>query len=534
LAAVYRPKPRLELTVDTSGFAPITIDSFSIFPDADFDIGNLQLDPACIVSGQVIDADGRPRAGATVSSEVNRPGVVVGSPLNRARSVLTDQDGRFRTPPLSVGQLVLSVGAPDRQLVVRRFPIGPPGEDALREPIRLQYDVPVSGSVVDEHGMPLARVVVRDVAHNRDVTDENGRFTIRGCGAGAHVRLVFGKQGYRLVSQEITVTPNGGPEKLVITLQPSVWIAGRAVDADSNEPVKLDRIVLCTFQRQPDGAVKLGLCAPAEFEQPERGVFRVPYAVPDEYHLAFSAAGYHDAEAFTPPIKKLGRVEGLLVKLKRETNGSKGDVQKQTFHGTVTRDGAPVKTGWVGLWLIPRPIGPAYVLRGRVVVAPPGVVASARICDGAYELDAPVARGDWHLVAEEADQALTQVGPFAIAANERKQVDIACVEGGGIRGHVRNVPAKWKGQVWVVAFNKTSVRAEARVAPNGSFIFENLPPGEYGIKVGHDAYQDPDAQTKITREDLRKQLADPWKSAAKVSVASGTITEGVEMQWDAQ
>ena len=47
------------------------------------------------------------------------------------------------------------------------------------------------------------------------------------------------------------------------------------------------------------------------------------------------------------------------------------------------------------------------------------------------------------------------------------------------------------GATWVVAFTDTIIRREARVAPDGSFRLDALPPGRYGLKTGHDAYEDP-------------------------------------------
>ena len=94
------------------------------------------------------------------------------------------------------------------------------------------------------------------------------------------------------------------------------------------------------------------------------------------------------------------------------------------------------------------------------------------------------------MVVEEHGHALTQVGPIKIGVNEKRQLDIACTEGGSIRGHVKNVPTGWEGHLWAVAFTKTAIQAETRLSPAGEFCFQQLPPGEYGLKVGHDAYND--------------------------------------------
>jgi hypothetical protein len=60
-----------------------------------------------------------------------------------------------------------------------------------------------------------------------------------------------------------------------------------------------------------------------------------------------------------------------------------------------------------------------------------------------------------------------------------------------------------------------------------------LPPGEYGLKVGHDAYEDAEVYfgslLEVPREAF-KVPADPWKRAKVVRVEAGWETEGVEVE----
>ena len=134
---------------------------------------------------------------------------------------------------------------------------------------------------------------------------------------------------------------------------------------------------------------------------------------------------------------------------------------------------------------------------------------------------------------EEPGHPLTQVGPIPIALNEKKTLDIACTEGGRIRGRVKDVPPGWEGHLWVVAFSKTAVREETRVAPDGTFSLPPLPPGEYGLKVGHDAYEDAEVYPGSLLRDhpeAFKEMADPWKRAKVVTVEAGRETVGVELE----
>jgi hypothetical protein len=219
------------------------------------------------------------------------------------------------------------------------------------------------------------------------------------------------------------------------------------------------------------------------------------------------------------------------VKMKKDANVAKTILPKQFITGTVTRDGRPVKTGWVGLWYVRRDFNAmnAPILRGRTAELQPFVLGSALVVDGKYRLEVPFEGG--YLVVEELGQPLTQVGPLAVKLREEKKLDIACVQGGTISGTVKNVPAGWEGHLWAIAFTKTGIRAEMRVTSDGTFRLEHLPPGEYGVKVGHDAYLDAEVPrgSKMTEAD-EKRPADGWKTARRVRVEPGHVSGGVELE----
>ena len=91
---------------------------------------------------------------------------------------------------------------------------------------------------------------------------------------------------------------------------------------------------------------------------------------------------------------------------------------------------------------------------------------------------------------------------------------------GSVSGRIAEREEKWADHLWVVAYSRNGYRAEARVSPDGKFTFPALPPGEYGLKVGHDMFQD----FELEAEDLpiaQRSLADPWKRAKLVTVEPG-------------
>jgi hypothetical protein len=549
----YRPYD--DVRIDAEGYATQLIANrgWTVYPATDTNLGRILLSPGRVFTGQVHDVDGNPLAGANVEFRAYRHylGYTI-SDITDEQIVKTDSQGHFRTTPLPVGFLGLSVTTPGRQRAhfKQRVPIAPGGDEVL-PPLLLENDVPIVGRVTDEQGLPLEGVVLEANSKYTGTSDGEGRFTLNGFGKNPNFQVHIKKPGFVFLNRVVTVSDEGftwldvrsderekhGPTKeWTVVMERLAWIEGHAIDAETGEPVHLDKVVLCTFERKPNGEILRAGCKNSNFEQPETGTFRVPYSQPDEYTLTFTAKGYLDAEMFTPLVKTLQPIEGLVIKLKRDGAAEPPPLQKQRIVGTATRDGRPIKTAWAALWTVRRPTDPvnAHIMRGRTATGDPPIYASAPVVDGKYSLDVPYQGLGWYVVVEEPGQALWQVGPFKVAPNENKTVDIDCKAGGVIHGTVADVPEQWKQQLWVVAFSRAAVRAEARVAADGTFRFDSLPPGRYGLKVGHDAYRDSEVPRPMGFKDIPastwKQIADPWKRATMVTVESGKETEAVTLE----
>ena len=153
------------------------------------------------------------------------------------------------------------------------------------------------------------------------------------------------------------------------------------------------------------------------------------------------ADGYVEGEAVTPDVKQVKNISGLVVKMKKEADGAKTVLPKQYLFGSVTREGRPVKVGWVGLWYVRKDLNAtnAPILRGRTVDGFPIYLASAPLIDGKYRLELPD-DDEYYMAVEEPGQPLTQIGPIAVKLRQEKKLDIACVKGGSISGKVNNVP----------------------------------------------------------------------------------------------
>ena len=540
---------RFNIRVTADGFAPHYVpgNTYSVFPGVDCALAPIRLEKGRVFVGQVLDFDGQPRADAPVECEINR--YVMGHTIDQIappQIVKTDQDGNYRTPPFGLGYLSISVLLPERQLAYHWLTVKPDGEETL-EPLRLERDVPILGSVRDEQGNPIVDVVM-NASSLPATTDDQGRFALHGFARNPSFQLQIRKEGFVFINWGVRVTDEGFKyqevddetdaehtlAQLDIVMEPAAWIEGHAVDADTGEPVRLEKVILCTFERKPNGEVVTGGCRAGNFEQPTAGFYRVQYSRPDEYHLTLVAQGYHDAEVFTPLVKQLQPVGGLLAKMKKKTDDSQPQIATRTISGTVTRDGKPVDSGWVGLWGTRRPrnIVNAYLLRGRTTMGDPVVYESAPVRDGTYEIKVP-SQGIWYVVAEQPGHTLTQAGPIMIKVDEQRQLDIAWKTPGSASGGA-TMPAGWEGQMWVVAFNKTGLVFETPVDDQGRFEFDELPPGRYAFKLGHDSYSDTEVPRSKSISDLPadawKTINDPWKRATLVEIRSGRASEGISLE----
>ena len=547
------------LTVDAEGFAlcddPVA--EIAIFAGRDTNVGAIRLDRGRVFNGRVVDADGSPRDEVSASVGVIRH--YRGHTINHVGTdtrVATDVAGRFRSPPLPVGMLSLVIEVPERRRVhVPSRVIRPgPGEEDLGE-IRLEPDAPLTATVRDEAGNPVAGATIGGTVGVNERTDADGRFTIRGYGPDPQLSVSIRHPAYVAVSGRIvgdgrglrfTTAASAGADPgrpvvaeapardLAFTLKRAGMIEGLALDAETDKPVQLTRVTLARVDREPGGEPELrGLGTRAEL--PGAGRFQIPFPAPGEYHLDLYAGGYHDTGAFVPPIAAVGTVGGIVVRL-RAIGGAAPEPVAQTVSGVVTRDGRPVPVGWATLRFQEKVSNApnAAVFHGRTVPNYLYIRAYAPIRDGTYALEVPQSGDAYTLVVAEPGRVPMTVGPFALRAGEAKALDVVCTTGGRVSGRVAGVPAEWRGAAWVVAFTAAGLRAEAHIEADGTFTFPPLPPGVYGLKAGHDAYEDAETYPGLlarNQPESYQVIADPWKRAVRVTVAAGRDVDGVEVAW---
>ncbi|MSQ95110.1 MAG: hypothetical protein EXR98_11220 [Gemmataceae bacterium] len=270
---VYRH--RFDLYFEADGFARhyIAHGTYSIFPGTNCDLGMIRMDRGRTYVAQVVDVDGKPRAGLSVKCDVFRH--ELGHSVNRwiSQEVKTDANGFFRSQPMPVGYLNFSCGAPERQLAYHVLLSKLLGGDETVAPIRLQKEMPIHGTVKDENGKPVGGVKINAGGVASPISDAAGKFTLRGFGPEARFQMRAWKEGHESINWAVKRDKegihwlNGDAEKreyrgpvnelpLVMKSVPKAWIEGQAVDAVTGKPVRVEKLVLCQLVRKPDGEVE--------------------------------------------------------------------------------------------------------------------------------------------------------------------------------------------------------------------------------------------------------------------------------------
>ena len=88
-----------------------------------------------------------------------------------------------------------------------------------------------------------------------------------------------------------------------------------------------------------------------------------------------------------------------------------------------------------------------------------------------------------------------------------------------------------RSPITVVAFDDRGIVVEIPVDPDGSFQTPPLPEGRFGLKVGHEAYEDPGLPAPLSVPSDTNRPPDPWASARAVTVEPGRDVDGVRLRF---
>lgn len=235
-ARALRDQERVEVLENLS--APYVSSGFGVHAPA-------RARPARVVSGVVVDSEGRAVAGAqvhVVTADVNETGAT------------TDAEGRFAARRALSGAVRITVRAEGRAL---RVLYAEADEAELRQPIRMEPGRSVSVQVLDAKGRPLPGARVQwshgvRALDRRDHThaDENGRATVPHLTGDTPVEFLIEAAGHAAAGvNAVRVAEHGSDNPLVVRLEPSSPVTLRVVFADDGTPV-------------PDARARVGASAP--------------------------------------------------------------------------------------------------------------------------------------------------------------------------------------------------------------------------------------------------------------------------------
>lgn len=206
--------------VTVRGEPPVDLPDIEVRAGRDRDLGLIEVGATQALTGRVIEAGGKPVAGADVrvlsgfdslldviGNMAEMFGTLGREPTPIARAT-TGDDGRFRLEGLPPGPLVLVAAAPGRRQTVERIRMTPKGPAAGEPTLVLQAGGVIAGQVVDALGAPVAaaRLALIEADDNDPssfltrrtftVSDGEGRFRARVDESVREVRAIVEARGF--------------------------------------------------------------------------------------------------------------------------------------------------------------------------------------------------------------------------------------------------------------------------------------------------------------------------------------------------
>ncbi|HEY1784863.1 MAG TPA: carboxypeptidase-like regulatory domain-containing protein [Pirellulales bacterium] len=524
------------LLVDADGMGRECSDEIDVFPDGTTDVGPIRVLPGYVCQGRVVGPDGQSVADVDVVVQAHR--YELGHTINRlgpSWQIKSNAEGQFETPPLPPCYATFSVKAPPGLVQGKYFGhmVGPDPAQLRLPDVWLVPEALLEGVVTDKLGTPVFNAEVWYVSHGAEPanTDSQGHFALRGMTAEQVHKARLGVDAAGFAAYFEPAAKDEVPRKIALT--PCGYINGHAVDAETGQPVSIKRVVVCEVRRDADGTPHSHGCGEARFDQPRKGDFRVTVSTAGEKHLQVTADGYHYAEQYVLGFDLPGAVPEVTIKIRRK--GSSASAAGQRIGGIVRRDHQPAGQAWVSLWQKKKEWDPvnSSVRRGRTVDGTyrPAMVDVLTAADGSYSLDV-ADPGEYYVTARSLHGAPAISPALSVRANEPLPCDLDLPTGGTIRGRVKGVSPEQAERLWVVAFGHAPFRSSATIEPDGRFILRDVPPGEIGLKVGHDGHLDADVpRYPAIPKETWDTAGEPWKRAVRVMVGKDQEVRGIDLEY---
>lgn len=505
------------LMIEAEGYAPLLVAPPVVPMGGSINLGDLIVPQGTVIQGQVLSPQAVPVADAKVRVTLS-VSYLGNTGCNLQETLLkTDWQGRFKTSRVPAGTVNVSVEAPGLEYVPRFQTLD--GSQSLVElqPIRLRKEFPVVIEVHDEQGRPIesAKLIYNSGSGE---TDAAGRLVLPGMKQGYHIQVNASADGYRPAHKL-----HHGQARIQVVLRRAHMLLCRLADSVNGRAVTLRQAILCEYSLDAQGKPLVAGCRNTDFHEVEPGRYQVEHSGPQRYHLLLKADGYHDREVYLDGLKVDKDWDIGEIRLEPSSTPAKEMVVGQSIAGVLRREGKGVSRATVSLWAPGAPISDkvnAPVHYGRLVTPAARLVKSALSdASGNYNLDVPY-QGAWLLRVDLVGEAPTLVGPFEIERGKAMRRDLALVPGGELSGSVRYADLFANGVLWAIAFDDRGQVEIAQVKSTGMFRFPRLAPGQYGVKIGHLGYKDPELISGAD-EFERRTPADPWARARKIIVKAG-------------
>jgi RNA polymerase sigma factor (sigma-70 family) len=202
------------------------------------------LDEGLALEGRVVDASGRPLAGAHVGLGADRQIMQSEYP-----SVATDAQGGFQFGHVPAGTQTVTAQAPGHSPELADVIVAP-GMKPVE--LRLGAGHVLRGRAVNQQGQPLDGVTVQAMnwkSHGsldwKTKTDATGRFTWDSAPAEP-VRLTLTRPGYTMVTQREFQADKG---ETTVTMYPPLHVRGKVTDASTGRPIERFTVVSGWYYR---------------------------------------------------------------------------------------------------------------------------------------------------------------------------------------------------------------------------------------------------------------------------------------------
>ena len=373
------------------------------------------------VAGRVLDPSGKPVRGAPVDV-IGRPRAPwVGTDDSMDRHLLlgrgsTGHDGRFRldasrTSSVRFFEVYALTTAPGYGLGWAALN---PDADQPAADIRLQPDQPIQGRLVAISGQPAAAVEIR-VAYVRHryisgpidglsfwddppeglrtwpgpvKTDDQGRFTLAGIGRGFEVFLGVQDLRFARLSLHLPADDREGPREVTLALQPATIIEGRAVAADTGQPIP-DAVIAVAAGRGEFGAMFT-----MKFRADDRGRFTANPSPGDYFRVsAFAPEG----RPYLVPQVEFAWTKGAVKKV-MDIKLPRGIL----IRGKVIEEGTGHPLTGASLQYYP------MNRRDDILGGWQAIVASK--ADGSYQIVVPPGKGHLLVFGPTSDYVLEEIG----------------------------------------------------------------------------------------------------------------------------